>query len=366
MWWTARQGRSAGSRRGRRRARGVTVCAAAAVALLGSQFAAADAHSTGPFGGAKAPAAAHSSTVRNGRIAFSTGFIFANPDLSTHSQIFTVKPDGSDVRQLTATPDGVVAGDPVYSPNGARIAYVDNQSGNFAIWLMNADGTGKHPIIGRPGIDYFTPGWSPDGTHLSATRCNTSLGFTEYCDIVVLGADGTGVRTVVGGHRLNQNPDYSPDGRWIAFESDRAGLQGAIWLVRPNGARLHRITPAIVEAGWPRWSPSGAHILFDDNCCRLKTQLFVMRPDGSHVRQLTHFTGNHQGGFPNYSPDGTRIVFISNQRRDAAGPANDLYTMGSDGSGVTRIVGNHPDVAVSDWGPAVAPAGTHVLNGSRR
>jgi Tol biopolymer transport system component len=364
MWWSARQGWSAGSGRGRR-TRGVAVGAVAA-ALLAGQLASADAHSARQPSGVRAPAAAHTSTVRNGRIAFSTGFIFANPDLSTHSQVFTVNPDGSNVRQLTHTPDGVVAGDPVYSPRGARIAYVDNGSGNFEIWLMNADGSGKHPIIGRPGVDYFTPAWSPDGTHLSATRCNTSLGFTAYCDLVVLGADGTGVRTVVGGHRLNQNPDYSPDGRWIAFESDRAGLQGAIWLVHPNGAQLHRITPGIVEAGWPRWSPSGAHILFDDNCCRPRTQLFVMRPDGTDVRQLTHFTGNHQGGFPNYSPDGTRIVFISNQRRDAAGPANDLYTMRSDGSNVTRIVSNHPGVAVSDWGPAAARARALRPNGSRR
>ncbi len=288
--------------------------------------------------------------AQNGRIAFSTGFILVDPDLRAHGQVYTVNPDGTRVRQLTHVPPRKDAGDPAWSPDGRRIAYVSNAPGNFAVWSMTADGSGQHQIAGRPGFDYFTPQWSPNGTHLVATECNARLGFPAWCHIVVMRPDGSGRRTVVGGHRLNQNPDYAPNGKWIAFESDRAGFHSAIWLVHPDGSGLHRLTGPAPEAFWPRWSPGGGRLLFTSNCCRPRSDVFVMRADGSHVRQLTHFRGTDQGGFASYSPDGRRIVLISSKLR--RGDFNDLYTMRADGSHLRRIVSDHPHVALSDWGLA--------------
>jgi Tol biopolymer transport system component len=290
--------------------------------------------------------------AQNGRIAFSTGFILVDPDLRARGQVYTVNPDGTRTRQLTHVPRGIDAGDPAWSPDGSRIAYVSNASGNFAVWGMRANGTGQHPIAGRPGFDYFTPQWSPNGRRLVVTECDAALGPPIWCHIVVMGSDGSARRTLVGGRRINQNPDYSPAGRWIAFDSDRAGFHSTVWLVRPDGSALHRLTRPFREAFWPRWSPDGRHLLFTNNCCVARSDVFVMRADGSHIRQLTHFPGLHQGGFASYSPDGRQIVLMSSLKRPGDSPFNDLYTMRADGSNLRRIVSDHQHVALSDWGPA--------------
>lgn len=301
-----------------------------------------------PTGSAAASATTHHD---NGRIAFSTGFLTVFPDLSRHSQVFTVNPDGSDVRQLTHVPKGSVAGAPDFSPNGRRIVYISNVSGNFAIWVMDADGSHQHRLLGTPGFDYFGPRFSPDGSQLVFTRCNVAPGFPEYCHIDVANADGSNVAQIVGGHRNNGNAAFSPDGHWIVFDSDRAGLLSAIWRVPAVGGRATRLTPANLEAFWPHPSPDGQHILFTNNCCRSRSDIFVMNPDGSGRHRIIDFPGAHQGGFAAYSPDGTHIVFISDLMRPPNGNANDLYVARSDGSQLTRIVAHHPHVALSDWGP---------------
>jgi TolB protein len=290
--------------------------------------------------------------MHGGRIAFSTGFLLVNPDLSGHSQVFTVNPDGSDLRQMTHVPRGSQAGAPDISPDGERIAYISNVSGNFAIWVMRSDGTQKHRLIGAPGYDYFQPRWSPDGTRLVFTRCNVQPGFTEYCDIDIAHADGSRALRLVGGHRNNGDATFSPDGRWVAFDSDRAGLQSAVWRVSARGGGLIRLTPANLEAFWPSWSPDGRHMLFTSNSFRPGSDVFVMNADGSGRRQLTHFDAGHQGGFASYSPNGRGIVLISDLMRRPGGASNDLYVMRADGSRLIRIVADHPHIALSDWGTA--------------
>jgi Tol biopolymer transport system component len=288
--------------------------------------------------------------VTNGRIAFSTGFILPDPDLSGHSQVFTVNPDGSGERQLTHVPAGSQAGGPGWSPDGTKIAYASNVSGNFAIWVMNADGSGQHRIAGASGYDYFTPRWSPDGSHLVVARCDVRLGFDSQCDIDVIRSDGSGLRTVVGGHRINSNPEYSPNGRRIAFQSDRAGLVSAVWVVNVSGTGLKRLTKPTLEAQYPQWSPDGGQILLTSNFLRPTTQLFLIRPDGSHLKQLTHAPSGHSEALGSFSPDSRRIVLISDLAHDNG--SNDLFTMQADGTHLTKIVANHPRVALSDWGPA--------------
>ena len=202
-------------------------------------------------------AAATPTPVSHPVIAFSTGFILNFPDTDNPSQVVTVRPDGSGEHQLTHVPDGKQAGAPDISPDGSTIVYVSNQGGdNFAVWMMNIDGTGQHKVFGRTGFDFFQPRWSPDGTKLVVTSCDSSVGFLTNCNIVLAKRDGSDRRTLVGGGRFNGNAAFSPDGKWIAFDSDRGGYVSTVWLLHLSDGKLTRITKPDLEAFWPNWSPT--------------------------------------------------------------------------------------------------------------
>jgi TolB protein len=295
--------------------------------------------------------------ARNGVIAFSSGFIQFDPDLSRTAQVFTVRPDGGGLRQLTHVPRDRQAGAPDIAPDGRRIAFVSNVSGNFAVWVMRADGTQQHRLLGRPGFDYLQPRWSPDGTRLAVSVCDVRLGFIASCDLVVVRADGTGARRLLSDNRNNRAPVWSPDGRWIAFDSDQAGFVSTVWKVRASGAgRPIRLTGPNLEAFWPSWSPDGRRLVFSSNWNRPHSEVYVMRADGSHVRRLTRLPARKAGAFfASYSPDGRRIVMSSDERRQIGSDALDLFVMDADGTNRRRIVSSQPGL-VPDWGPSARGA----------
>jgi Tol biopolymer transport system component len=297
------------------------------------------------------PAASTPTTqVKHPVIAFSTGFILNFPDTDNPSQVVTVRPDGTDERQLTHVPDGKQAGAPDISPDGSKIVYVSNEGAdNFAVWAMRTDGSGQHKLFGPAGFDFFQPRWSPDGSKLVVTRCDSSVGFLTNCDIVIVKPDGSGLRTVVDGGRWNGNASFSPDGKWIAFDSDRGGFLSAVWVLRLNGGQPVRLTKPDLEAFWPNWSPDGTHLVLSSNCCRPLSQVFTVKKDGSQLRQLTHATGGGGPAFASYSPDGQRIVFSSDQKRGPDFDRLDLFVMRTDGTHQQRIVDDQPSAVGGDW-----------------
>jgi Tol biopolymer transport system component len=285
--------------------------------------------------------------VPNGRIAFSTGFVVPYADRDVGAQIFTVNPGGTALTQLTHVQGGHEAADPSWSPGGGRIAYQSDPAGEYDLWVMNADGSNQHRILRDPGWDDEQPSWSPDGRRLVFARCSPLF----ECDVAVVNADGSGMRVVVGGHRVHQTPSFSPDGRWILFSSDRGGLISAVWKVPVSGTGAVRLTPPRLEAFWPAWSPDGSRVVFTNDCCLPFSEVYVMRADGSHIRRLTHAAPGHQNGFGRFSPNGRRIVFMSDRAfPDAC--CNDLYSMRTDGSDVRRVTRVGASGELADWGRA--------------
>jgi TolB protein len=296
---------------------------------------------------------------QNGRIAFSQGDVIPDGgELSAHSQIFTVEPSGADLRQLTHVDAGQAAALPDWSPDGQRIAFESNQSGSFGIWVMNADGSGQKQLSGGKGLGDFYPSWSPDGTRVLFSHCTevAGLGFFSQCDIDLMNADGSGKTTLLSSGRwLNTRPQFSPDGKQIAFGSDRGGLQGAIWVMGADGSSPRRLTKPSLRAFWPDWSPSGDRILFSDHCCVIHSNLYTVRPDGSGLSRLTNVAPlSVDAAFPSYSPDGTRISLLYD-KGCAEGICKSFYTASASGRGLTRVSTGEADTLITDWGPEPAP-----------
>jgi len=266
---------------------------------------------------------ASGSTVSNGPIAFSTHFVLPFGDRGVGAQIFTVPPNGGASHQLTHVSSDQDAAAPAWSPSGARIVYESDVTGDMQIY-------------------------SPDGSRIVFARCDSSL---FYCRIATISAAGGSLHVLTRGHWVDADPTFSPSGRWIAFDSSRGGYQSAVWVMTAGGQKLQRLTAPGLEAFWPSWSPDGTHIAFTRDCCLPFSQVFVMDSNGTNVLQLTHVPLPHQAGFASYSPDGQKLVLIS----DLAYPnedGNDIYTVNaSTGQGLTRVTRTQPGTTLSSWGP---------------
>jgi TolB protein len=275
------------------------------------------------------------------------------------SDIYLANADGSGRRRLTQSPQR--DGDPVWSPDGRRLAFVrvrygvgDRLLGFGDIYLVNVDGSGLRrlaraisPSIRMPGgpPEGFraNPAWSPDGRRIAFVSNRDGSN-----DIFVVNADGSELRNLTRGRGNDRDPVWSPDGRVIAFqgrrarpsEVERAVCRGhcdreEIYAVNADGSRLRRLTHNWKFDSPVAWSPDGRKILFQ----RLHhPDIWVMNADGSDKRNLTpsvtHPLALHFS--PGWSPDGRKILFISNR---GDGNRVEVYVMNADGSGKRKLTG---------------------------
>jgi hypothetical protein len=118
------------------------------------------------------------------------------------------------------------------------------------------------------------------------------------------------------------------------------------------GTELHPITPSSMAVGFGtvRWSPDGSEILFQDAQNQPHGYLWTVHPDGSHLRQLF---ADPQGRFaisPTWSPDGAFIMFALDPTADEfSHPADGLYVIRSDGTGLTLVIGGSDFKREPDW-----------------
>jgi Tol biopolymer transport system component len=151
-------------------------------------------------------------------------------------------------------------------------------------------------------------------------------------DIWVMNADGSGLIRLTTDPASDGRPDWSPDGRRIAFSSNRVGPPGGpsdIWVMNADGSGQTRLTTDPADDSFPSWSPDGGRIAFETD-----EDIFVMNADGSGQSRLT--TDPNSDIFPTWSPDGNRIAFSSD--RSQPGTNNfDIWVMHVDGSGLVRL-----------------------------
>jgi len=278
------------------------------------------------------PSIAHATFPgKNGRIAFVQA-----------GEIFTMNPDGGDMRQLTHLGPDLAASWPSWSSDGKQIVFNEgaaDSGGVGEVWLMNSDGSNQHMLLAEEGFVEQRPSFSPDGTKVVFGRCDLNVGEGDSCGIFTIGSDGHQLKTVVA-IRLgdtDRSPMFSPDGKTIAFiisPDEHGGFNGVTYLVNSDGSNRRRITapgPCLIR---PDWSPDCTEItLFAHFCNPQNEDIAVMHADGSNVRYLTHngtdfFNGPHDRN-PAFSPDGNFIVF---ERNSPDFSSSAIYIMRSDGT----------------------------------
>jgi len=261
-----------------------------------------------------------------------------------NNEIYVMNVDGSDPINLTKNPDNDVM--PAWSPDGKRLVFVSDR-GDGPVFFMNADGSGVTALVGPEGGNERALAWSLDGKWLAFASDHNS-----DPELYVINIDGSGlIQLTENDHdTFDENPSWSPDGKRIAFDSNREDAnQIYVTLaphasagVNPDGSDVIRLT----ETGddWePAWSPDGKRIAFHSNRDG-NEEIYVMNADGSGQTRLTK---NEVGDTsPAWSPDGKRIAFVSERDGNL-----EIYVMNADGSGQTRLTNNDADDIEPAWQP---------------
>jgi len=291
----------------------------------------------------------------DGRIAFSD-FV--------SGQIHAVNPDGSGLAQLTHTGPNRASDFPSWSPNGKRILFsrfrTDTSDDHSRIWAMNADGGNAHKLSDEAkGFRDYTPMLTPDASHIVFTRCKPHDG---VCAIWKMRADGTHKRALTRyveppkNEAIDFDLSISPDGKRVAFTRFASGgFAARVFIMRADGSNPHPITPPGLEGGQPDWSPGGRRIAFNSNAARNGSSIFTVRPDGSAIHRLTPARFPHNDALPSWSPQGDGIVFVSD-RNYSDSCCLDLFAIKPDGSGEHMI-----DTGLSDAGLLFPAWGTAPL-----
>ena len=178
-------------------------------------------------------------------VRYSTG----NP-LGAIGDVYTVRPDGSDLLQLT-NDQVAYTNPPKWSPNGLRLSFNSTRNDMLSLDVVNADGSGLTTIINSAE---FFPGpekWSPDGSRLVYQTCS---GECERAGVYVVNADGTGAQQLGNDIEHNFGPDWSSDGARLAFASNRDGIS-SIDIINSDGTGRVDLTNQAGDYGVPKWRP---------------------------------------------------------------------------------------------------------------
>lgn len=262
-------------------------------------------------------------------------------------QIFIMRADGSDIRQLTF--DVVSKSQPTWSPDGTKILYVadggrfNGERLGFDIWVMDADGSNQVNLTNSPGDDY-DPAWSPDGDQIAFT---SERQFNQR-NIHIMNADGSAVRNITLGYASEYSPAWSPDGEWIVYALSIRGAPATLGLRRGDFKDPQPFDLRFREGqvDHPVWSPDGstiAYTLIDPGRNEITLASFDVR--GDLIYSLTNSLGNKE---PDWSPDGQWLVFTSTRDLNT-----EIYLTDPLGRVQTNLTRHEAEDKQPSWQPQV-------------
>ncbi|WP_162908212.1 DUF11 domain-containing protein [Allorhizocola rhizosphaerae] len=250
-----------------------------------------------------------------------------------------MNPDGSAVTRLTPFgPDTNIA--PVASPDGTRVVFGSDRTGTRELWTMNADGSNQVQLT-TTGVEGTIWDWSPTGRIVYRTGGK----------LVMINEDGSGTPTVLTN---GDEPAVAPDGSKVAFTRFTVSTF-ELWVINIDGTGETRVTSVAThgfEPFEPDWSPDGTKIVFVSRGGSPTNKIRTINADGTGVTELAT-TARFSNVKPRWSPDSTKIVYTEN--------LIDIMTINAaDGSGATTVRTLTSGVA-TDWAVgSPAPAGADL------
>jgi Tol biopolymer transport system component len=237
----------------------------------------------------------------------------------------------------------------VFPGGNGRIAFV--RAGG--IFSSNADGSNQSRIMPRA----WKAAWSPDGTKIAFQRRRLHVPHDTRWDIYVANADGSRVIRLTRHGRVNSDPSFSADGKYVLYSRQKLCRVGHcavdLYEVRANGkGKPIQLTDTHhFDERDPAMAADGSLVVFSGSISG-DSEIFVMSPDGSHRTRLTR--NDKQDTDPSWSPDSAQILF---NRLMHGTFSDEVFVMDADGSNQTRLTVHEGE----DYADSFSPDGTKVL-----
>lgn len=272
---------------------------------------------------------------------------FSMRDSEGNKDIWVIDSDGENLRRITNNGDITLSA--AWHPSGEKMAYMTYIDGYQRIVERNLVTGQDKQLPAVRGGNYITPSYHPDGQTLafSVTGATRTGLFTynierDCCLAQLSGGPGWD----------DLSPTFSPNGRWLAFNTNRFGSTVPQIMVMPGqGGEAETLSPYEFGRGGyfsaPDWSPVGDRVAFHGAIRRGTYHILVadMNDGGRRLRQLT-WEGNNED--PSWAPDGRHLVFVGERRWGFGLLVVDVVT------GRTRTLLGSREVNVPAWSPALA------------
>jgi Tol biopolymer transport system component len=304
---------------------------------------------------------------RNGIIVFKRYF---EPD--QWGALFTIGSNGRGEKQLTHTSRNVTDDQPDWSPDASLIVFTRcSPDTPCTIYTVKPDGSQLKRVSPKPCLpgppqceDGANASFLRDGRHVVYTRATggerhfPNWDQIEHSDIVVRDLHGGNPRVLISStpYRADYNsPQFSPDGSRLVYVRansplSKPALKRALFVASGDGSHSRRITPWSLNGGDnPDWAPNGKLIVFrshEENEGGAQSQIYVVRPDGTGLRAITRFQPGTQVLSYSFSPDGKWITFA----KTGTGGLPELFVMRVNGKNIRSVTHSKLWDSAPDWG----------------
>lgn len=221
------------------------------------------------------------------------------------------------------------------SPDGQSVAFHNG----FRLYSTDGSQIRELPV---PRGQKSHLSWSPDGEWLVFVLLDRANGYNLY----LIRPNGRDLTRITQEARQNFYPVWSPDSQWLAFVSSNSDFGFQVHKIRLDGTDRQQLTRRVMVANFsaPVWSPDGNWIAFSAQRGAFHWNIYRVRSDGTHQEQLTDL--QHQNRNPSWSPDGKWIAFQAYQQGGTA-----VYRMNSNGSDLQRLTYLPESAKYPVWSP---------------